>query len=132
VKRERKIAGVMAANYVATSAWLLVHVPSFQAVTGPKKERWLVRMVGTLAVANALALAVCARKARLSSESRALAIPRAAAFATVDVVSVVDGPDHPVYPRRCHDRGGARHPATAGGGGRLALIEVGTCLHQPA
>jgi hypothetical protein len=94
VKRERKIAGVMAANYVATSAWLLVHVPSFEAVTGPKKERWLVRMVGALAVANAPALAVCARKAQLSSESRALAILSAAAFATVDVVSVVTARIH--------------------------------------
>ena len=40
---------------VVTGLWPLVHMRSFEAVTGPKVDRWLVRTVGGLMAANGLA-----------------------------------------------------------------------------
>src|SRR4051794_41964369 len=37
------------AYYTLTGLWPLVHMASFEAVTGPKTDDWLVRMVGLLA-----------------------------------------------------------------------------------
>ena len=33
---------------VVTGLWPVVHMPSFQAGSGPKVDRWLVRTVGGL------------------------------------------------------------------------------------
>jgi hypothetical protein len=37
--------------YVGSGVWPLVSMRSFEAVTGPKRDRWLVRTVGLLAMA---------------------------------------------------------------------------------
>jgi len=37
--------------YAVTGAWPLVSMRTFEAVTGPKRDRWLVRVVGVLAIA---------------------------------------------------------------------------------
>jgi hypothetical protein len=37
---------------VARGLWPLLHMPSLEAVTGPKVDRWLVRTVSGLMVAN--------------------------------------------------------------------------------
>ena len=52
----RGLAGLQAAYYVGTGLWSLVHRRSFERVTGPKREYWLVRTVGALAVAIGAAL----------------------------------------------------------------------------
>jgi hypothetical protein len=41
-----RVAMVQGAYYLATGVWPIVHMRSFEAITGPKKERWLVRTVG--------------------------------------------------------------------------------------
>ncbi len=45
---ERGLASGQGALYVATGVWPLLHMPSFEAVTGPRLERWLVQTVGVL------------------------------------------------------------------------------------
>jgi hypothetical protein len=87
----------MAGYYVLTGAWPLVHMESFEAVTGPKTDRWLVRTVGALALANGIALAVGARLPEPSVETQALALLSSAAFATVDVAYVGAGRIRPIY-----------------------------------
>jgi hypothetical protein len=42
----RRILALQALYYLATGLWPLVHLPSFEAVTGPKTDDWLVHMVG--------------------------------------------------------------------------------------
>ncbi|MFH5804425.1 hypothetical protein ACG2DA_10255, partial [Alienimonas sp. DA493] len=37
--------------YVATGVWPLVHIRSFEFVTGPKTDDWLVQTVGALVLA---------------------------------------------------------------------------------
>lgn len=34
--------------YVVSGVWLIVHSHSFERVTGPKADRWLVKTVGGL------------------------------------------------------------------------------------
>ncbi len=81
------------AFYLATGLWPIVHLPSFEAVTGPKLEGWLVKTVGAMiAVAGSSMLAagrarsVGAPTALLAAGSAAaLAAGSAAALAAVDL-----------------------------------------------
>jgi len=71
--------------YVATGLWPIVHLRSFEKVTGPKVDDWLVRTTGGLIAAIGSALAVGAFEKR----SRALAwlgIGSALALAAADIV----------------------------------------------
>ena len=45
---KRKIAFAQGLYYTASGVWPLVNMRSFEAVTGPKRERWLVKTVGVL------------------------------------------------------------------------------------
>jgi hypothetical protein len=87
----------MAAYYVVTGAWPIVHMRSFEAITGPKNDKWLVNMVGALAVANGIALAFGARRETVSEETIVLAACSATAFAAIDLVYVSRGTIHPIY-----------------------------------
>ncbi len=68
---------------VATGLWPVVHMRSFEAVSGPKVDRWLVRTVGGLMAANGLAQ-LTARDAeqRLSAQ---VGLGTSAVLAAVDV-----------------------------------------------
>lgn len=83
--------------YAVTGAWPLVSMRSFEAVTGPKTDRWLVKTVGALIVANAIAVAAGARRRDPSAETVALAIGDALAFTAIDVTYVLRGRIRPVY-----------------------------------
>lgn len=50
------------AFYVVSGLWPVVHHKSFEAVTGPKKEPWLVQTTGALIAAIGVALLVGARE----------------------------------------------------------------------
>jgi len=81
---ERGLAAGQGAFYVATGAWPLVHMPSFEAVTGPKLERWLVRTVGVLVATIGATLALGARRGPIAPELRLLAGASAAGLAAID------------------------------------------------
>lgn len=86
------------AYYLVTGLWPLLHLPSFEAVTGPKTDDWLVRMVGCLAAVIGAALAVAALRPRgNASETTLLAGGSAGAFALIDVWYVAVGRIAPVY-----------------------------------
>jgi hypothetical protein len=70
--------------FVATGLWPIVHLPSFEAITGPKPEGWLVKTVGALLVATGGALALASRRP-LTREWAVLGAGSAAALAAVDV-----------------------------------------------
>src|SRR4051812_47162991 len=52
----RSLARLQAAYYVATGVWPIAHMKSFEAVTGPKVDHWLVRTFGALVTAAGAAL----------------------------------------------------------------------------
>jgi hypothetical protein len=83
--------------FVATGVWPLVHYRSFERVTGPKVDVWLVKTVGALAAAIGTSLLLASRRARPSAETRALAVTSAGAFASIDVWYALRRRISPVY-----------------------------------
>jgi hypothetical protein len=82
----RRILAIQALYYFATGLWPLVHLPSFEAVTGPKTDDWLVHMVGLLAMVSGAALGVAVVRDRTRApEAMVLAIGAALAFGGIDL-----------------------------------------------
>ena len=75
----RDVLRAQAAYYAVTGIWPIVHLPSFEAVSGPKPEGWLVKTLGALITAVGAALWVAAQRERPSRE-RAPSSPGSAAF----------------------------------------------------
>jgi hypothetical protein len=71
--------------YAAFGAWPLVHLKSFETVTGPKREEWLTKGVGACWLNVGLHLIEAGRHGgRVRRDVRALAIRMAATFAAFD------------------------------------------------
>jgi hypothetical protein len=83
--------------YALTGLWGLVDLDSFQAVTGPKTDLWLVRTVAVLVLAIAAALLLAARKPEVSAEIVVLSVAAAVGLALIDVIYVSAGVISPVY-----------------------------------
>ena len=81
----RLLAGFHAAYLVATGVWPLVHRRSFEAVTGPKRDFWLVRTVGGLAAATGATLGIAVVRGRRSPETVALALGTGLVFGLADL-----------------------------------------------
>jgi hypothetical protein len=88
---------VQAGYYGITGVWPIASIRSFERVTGPKREHWLVRTVGALVCAIAASLAVGARSADPGPATEVLAGGSALALGTIDVVYVARGRISPVY-----------------------------------
>jgi hypothetical protein len=58
---EKAILTVQFIYYFFTAFWPLVHIKSFMAVTGPKKDVWLVKTVALLllAICSAMLTSIC-------------------------------------------------------------------------
>ena len=74
---------IQAIYYLLTGLWALVAYRSFEAVTGPKREPWLVKTVGLHTVVIAAALA--ADPHGRTAAGRRLGIGSAASFAAVAI-----------------------------------------------
>lgn len=72
--------------YVTTGVWPLLSMRSFQSVTGPKTDLWLVKTVGVLVVVIGAVLAVAGLRGRPGPEIRLLGLGSALGLATIDVV----------------------------------------------
>ena len=70
---------------------------SFERITGPKVERWLVKTVGALVTAVGASLALAARDDPGRAETVVLATGSAAALGTIDAVYVAKRRISPVY-----------------------------------
>lgn len=70
---------------VVTGVWPIVHLRSFEAITGPKREGWLVKTVGALITVIGGTLLTAGLRRRVSPELMLLAAGSAAALAAVDV-----------------------------------------------
>jgi hypothetical protein len=85
MRTARVVAGAHAGYLVATGVWPLVHRGSFEAVTGRKRDFWLVRVVGGLVAVTGIALGLSVLRGRRSPEAQALAAGSAAVFSVADV-----------------------------------------------
>ena len=70
-------------------------MPSFEAVTGPKTDDWLVRMVALLTVG--IAVAIWPRAGEVATSLRTLAVWAAASFLVIDVVYTALVVISPIY-----------------------------------
>src|SRR4051794_29894061 len=82
----RAIAAVQGVSYVLGGAWPLLHMRSFEAVTGPKVDEWLERTTAGIMVAIGAAELWAARRDEVTP---ALAAIGAGTAATLGIVSAV-------------------------------------------
>jgi hypothetical protein len=70
---------------VATGVWSLAHRGSFERVTGPKEDYWLVQTLGALAIAIGVALGVADRRRVHEPETMILGLASCIAFGLASV-----------------------------------------------
>ena len=93
-----RLLAFQSAYYGLTGIWPILHLRSFEAITGPKIDDWLVHMVGLLAAAIGLVLGAATARNRIHSpDVMLLAIAGAAAFAAIDLRYGVTGRISPIY-----------------------------------
>lgn len=88
---------VQGAYYIATGAWPLISMRTFEAVTGPKRDHWLVRQVGLLAVAIGVALCADSLHGSRRVTGDVLGAGTAVAFGAIDLSEGLPGRIRPIY-----------------------------------
>jgi hypothetical protein len=83
--------------YVVTGLWPLLSLRTFEQVTGPKTDRWLVKTVAVLVTVIGMVLLVAGRRRRVSDEVVLLAAGSAAGLACIDSVYSLRGRIATVY-----------------------------------
>lgn len=98
-----RVAAAQGAYYVVAGAWPLVSMRTFEAITGPKRERWLVKTVGALALTIGVNLLMGSKRQRQgagAAHARLLAglgTQAALAFAAVDIWYAAKRRISPIY-----------------------------------
>jgi hypothetical protein len=82
----RAVLAAQAAYYLVTGVWPVVHLRSFEAITGPKASGWLVKTIGGLIAVVGLALGVAWRRGRADGDTVVLGAGSALALGTSDFV----------------------------------------------
>jgi hypothetical protein len=93
----RRVLALQGALYIVTGLWPLIHLASFELVTGPKTDDWLVRTVGVLLAVIGAVLAAAAAQPVVDRLLGMLAIGVALALAAVEVSYVASGTISAVY-----------------------------------
>lgn len=83
--------------YLLTGLWPLFSIGTFQKVTGPKTDLWLVKTVGVLIAVIGLVLIVAGRRNRVTPEIRLTALGSALGLTAIDVVYVTKRVISPIY-----------------------------------
>jgi hypothetical protein len=86
-----------AAYDALTGIWSLVSIGSFQRITGPKVDLWLVKTVGALVLAIGGALGLAGLRRHVTLETAVLGAGSAAALGIIDVVYVAKRRIAPIY-----------------------------------
>lgn len=83
--------------FVPSSIWALVHIRSFEKVTGPKVDRWLVKTVAGLLTVIGVVIGRSGMRQRVTPEIAALAIGSSGVLTAIDLVYVRKKRIAPVY-----------------------------------
>jgi hypothetical protein len=95
---QRRVAAAQAVLYVSTGIWPLMHRHSFERVTGPKVDYWLVETVGAIIAAIGVGLGQAAASGRrIPRELRTVGVASALGLAAIDTVYVRRRRIAPVY-----------------------------------
>src|SRR5918994_2688297 len=79
------LRGLYAPYLVATGVWPYAHRRSFERVTGPKEDYWLVQTVGALAIAIGASLGIAVRRRGREPETIVLGTASCIAFGLASV-----------------------------------------------
>jgi hypothetical protein len=82
------IACLQGAYYFVTGLWSLVHIESFQKVTGRKTDLWLVKTVGALLVVIGSGLLFAAWTLRIDPALAVIAMGSAASLLAIELFYV--------------------------------------------
>jgi hypothetical protein len=83
--------------FLGTGVWSLVSIETFQRVTGPKTDLWLVKTVGSIVSVIGGVLILAGIRQRITPEVTLLATGSAAALTAIDVVYVSKRRISPIY-----------------------------------
>ena len=76
---------VQGAYFVVAGVWPVLSIRTFEAVTGPKTDDWLVKTVGVLVAVIGLVLILAGLRGQFAPEVVILAVGTALALAGIDV-----------------------------------------------
>lgn len=93
----RTILRLQAAYYILTGVWPVVSMATFERVTGPKVDDWLVHMVGLLVVTIGVTLWAGARAAPISGVVVILAVLSTLSFTAIDLTYALSGRISMIY-----------------------------------
>ena len=85
------LAVLQGTYFVVTGAWPLASMATFERVTGPKSDDWLVKTVGALIIVIGGTLVLAAARGAVTAEIVTLAMGSALALTAVDVTYVAQG-----------------------------------------
>ena len=93
----RTVALLQGVYYIASGVWPLLSIASFETITGPKTDDWLVHTVGVLVIVIGFVLLSAALKRQINMPVAMLAIGTAAVLAAVESFYAMRGIIWPVY-----------------------------------
>ncbi len=82
---------------IVGGAWPLLHMRSFEAILGPKVDRWLVRTVAGLMIANGLVQVSAGSSTEALRQAGRVGIGTALTLGTIDLVYAPRGRISKVY-----------------------------------
>jgi hypothetical protein len=85
------------AVYFGTGIWPLVSERTFEKVTGPKKDFWLVKTVGLIVGVLGVVMLMAGYRQKAPPEVSLMAVGTAASLTAVDIVYVAKKRISPVY-----------------------------------
>jgi hypothetical protein len=95
--RQSRLAAAHGLFNLVTGLWPLVHYRSFEAVTGPKADDWLVKCVGGLGAAAGYAQLRAGPSEEGKAVARRIGAGTAATFAAIDLVYATTGRISRIY-----------------------------------
>ena len=82
------VALLQGSYYLISGLWAIVHIESFQRITGPKTDLWLVKTVGLLLAVIGAALLLAAYRQQFDPALVLIAMCGAAALLAIELVYV--------------------------------------------
>jgi hypothetical protein len=95
--QQENLALLQGIFYTVTGVWPIIHMNSFEAVTGPKVDKWLVKTAGVLVTGIGATLILASMNRRVTPEARLLAIFSALGLTGIDVVYAITGRISKIY-----------------------------------
>ncbi len=95
--KRRDVLRVQGTYYVVSGLFPLISMKGFERLTGTKFDRWLVQMVGLLAISIGAATIVAGWDENRNGSAIVLSVSSALSFAAIDTVHAVRGRISPIY-----------------------------------